>query len=99
MNKNVKKGIWLLAIALLVAAVANIGFAVFNTVATPLTNQLALGQMATDDSGADIIGRVAAEGKIWGTVQFVFNGVALLFGILGLANFAKAGYQYYKENA
>jgi len=98
-NKNVKRGIWFFAIAILVAVIANIGFTVFNTVGTPMTNQLALGQMTNDDSVADTVGRMSAEGKLWGIVQYICNGVAVIFGTIGLVNFAKAGYNYYKENA
>lgn len=99
MDKRVKKGLWLFAIALVVAAIGNIGFAVFNTVATPMTNQLALGQMTNDSAVADTVGRIAAEGKIWGTIQFITNGIAMVFGILGLVVFAKVGIDKYKENA
>jgi hypothetical protein len=87
-NTNIKKGIWLIAIALVIIVVGNIAFNIFNTVATPMTNDLALGQMTNSES-ADTIGRIAAEGKIWKSVQWGINALAGLFLVLGLIPFVK----------
>ncbi len=88
MDKNLKKGIWLIAIAILVVVAGNIAFNIFNTVATPMTNDLALGQM-TNSETADTIGRIAAEGKIWKSVQWGINAIAGLFFVLGLVPLVK----------
>jgi hypothetical protein len=88
MNKELRKGIWLIAIALVIVVVGNIAFNIFNTVATPMTNDLALGQM-TNSETADTIGRIAAEGKIWKPVQLGVNAVAVLLLVLSLGPFVK----------
>jgi len=97
MNKTLKTGLWIMAIAVIIAIVANIGFAIFNTVATPMTNELALGQMTNDDAVADTMGRIAAEGKIWGIVQFICDGAAFIVGIIGLTLVVKSQFEKEKD--
>ena len=88
MNKHLKEGIWLIAICLIVVVAGNISFSIYNTVATPMTNELALGQMINSET-ADTIGRVAAEGKIWKSAQWGFNVISSIFFILGLIPLVK----------
>jgi len=97
MNKKTKRGLWLLAIAVFIAMVSNIGFAIYNTVATPMTNELALGQMTNDSAVADTMGRIASEGKIWGAVQFICDGISLVLGIIGLTLVVKSQFEKEKE--
>ena len=99
MNKKLKTGLWLMAIAVIIAMVGNIGFAIFNTVATPMTNDLALGQMTSGDAVADTMGRISAEGKIWGIVQFICDGAAFIVGIIGLTLIVKSQFEREKEKA
>lgn len=86
MNKKLKKGITLLVVGIIVLLAMNIAFNVYNTVATPMTNQLALGQMTNDDSGADTMGRIAAEGKIWYAARWIVDLIAAMIIGSGIWN-------------
>lgn len=89
MNKFFKKAIILFAIAIIVLIGREIVFKLFYTFSTPLTNQMALGQMSGDDAIADTVGRLTAEGKIWYAINWCIGIVDTILAAFGFVSLYK----------
>jgi len=95
MNSKVKKGIVLFALMIAVAMIWNIGFTVYNKILTPtVVSDLSLGQMSGEDAIAITAGRLAADGTIWNTVQWVGDGIIFLLLIFATINLIKGLKEY-----